>query len=615
MNVTFIDPHEVPTIPGTEGWERLYPYHYLFSRQDPKRAAFESNQIWFYDSLHYPDPHHPFDLIWDEAWFLALSQYNTRHYLMPSSLGIDHRIVNGYVYVSPVCLSDPEKIQSRVPYFVERAGYYYENWDRLYENWRKKIAQVIEELEGMNFTDLPEMEDVSVIKNGIGKGSGFDLLKKYDDIINLGLLCWQYHFEFLTLAYAAQVSFVKTVDQIFPKIPIPALIKMSASIESIVCRPEKELVKLANLAIDLAIDEVFVRFKNAADVISEMGKSQAGQTWLKELEQSRYPWFYISSNTGWHHTHLSWNDNLDIPFEIIGANIKSIKSGKKLERSTNLIEQERDSIANEYRKLIRNEKDRVAFDQSLALARMVLPYSEDHTFYVEHWFHSIFWRKIRELGKVLERAGFLENGEQDIWLLKRDEVKQALWDYTTAWATGVSPRGPTYWPSEVAWRKEIHEKFRTWTPPPALGKAPETITEPFTIVLWGVTKEGLKNWSEAEKRADDVSSNVIQGMPGASGIAEGRARVLKSIDDLADINEGEILVVATTTASWVQAFFKIAGVVTDIGGPMSHAAVICREYGLPTVVGTGKGTQLIKTNDLIRINGNTGQVTILERNN
>jgi len=48
---------------------------------------------------------------------------------------------------------------------------------------------------------------------------------------------------------------------------------------------------------------------------------------------------------------------------------------------------------------------------------------------------------------------------------------------------------------------------------------------------------------------------------------------------------------------------------------MSHAAVICREYGLPTVVGTGKGTQLIKTNDLIRINGNTGQVTILERNN
>ncbi len=151
MNVTFIDPHEVPTIPGTEGWEELYPYHYLFSRQRPQRAAFESNRIWFYDSLHYQTPTTPFDLIWDEAWFLALSQYNTRHYLMPSSLGIDHRIVNGYVYVSPVCLSDPEKISQGVPYFVERASA--KTGTGLYENWRKKIAQVIEELEGMNFTD------------------------------------------------------------------------------------------------------------------------------------------------------------------------------------------------------------------------------------------------------------------------------------------------------------------------------------------------------------------------------------------------------------------------------------------------------------------------------
>ncbi len=245
---------------------------------------------------------------------------------------------------------------------------------------------------------------------------------------------------------------------------------------------------------------------------------------------------------------------------------------------------------------------------------MVLPYSEDHfTFHVEHWFRSIL--EENELGKVLrEELASLKMENRTYGSSSRMRLNRH-------YGTIPRPGQQAYLPADhlIGCRsrleKEIHEKFRTWTPPPALRKAPETITEPFTIVLWGVTKEGLKNWSEAEKRADDISSNVIQGMPGASGIAEGRARVLKSIDDLADINEGEILVVATTTASWVQAFFKIAGVVTDIGGPMSHAAVICREYGLPTVVGTGKGTQLIKTNDLIRINGNTGQVTILERNN
>jgi pyruvate,water dikinase len=58
---------------------------------------------------------------------------------------------------------------------------------------------------------------------------------------------------------------------------------------------------------------------------------------------------------------------------------------------------------------------------------------------------------------------------------------------------------------------------------------------------------------------------------------------------------------------------KIAGCVTDVGGPMCHAAIVCREYGLPTVVGTGKGTHVIKTGDLIRIEGDTGIVTILQR--
>ena len=54
MATTFMDPHDVPKIPGTEGWERMYPYQYQFSREDPERAAFESSQIWFYDGLHYP---------------------------------------------------------------------------------------------------------------------------------------------------------------------------------------------------------------------------------------------------------------------------------------------------------------------------------------------------------------------------------------------------------------------------------------------------------------------------------------------------------------------------------------------------------------------------------
>ena len=246
MPTKFMDPHDVPQIPGTEGWERMYPYQYQFSKDDPERAAFESSQIWYYDGLHYPEPHWPFDLIWDEAWSLALSQYNTRHWIIPPAMGIDHRIVNGYVYISPVGVADPEDIPKRVPHFMERAGYYFQNWNDLYENnWKKKMTKVIEDLEAMSFTDLPEMEDISVIKNGVGKGSGYELLKKYDKLIDLGLECWQYHFEFLNLAYAAQVTFMQTMDQLFPGIPMANITKMSAGFNPILFRPDGELIRLA----------------------------------------------------------------------------------------------------------------------------------------------------------------------------------------------------------------------------------------------------------------------------------------------------------------------------------------------------------------------------------
>ena len=73
MSKSFLNPHEIETIPGTEGWERMYPYQYQFVTDDPERKKYEEETFWFYDGLHYPEPLYPFDTIWDEAWYLALS--------------------------------------------------------------------------------------------------------------------------------------------------------------------------------------------------------------------------------------------------------------------------------------------------------------------------------------------------------------------------------------------------------------------------------------------------------------------------------------------------------------------------------------------------------------
>jgi pyruvate,water dikinase len=139
------------------------------------------------------------------------------------------------------------------------------------------------------------------------------------------------------------------------------------------------------------------------------------------------------------------------------------------------------------------------------------------------------------------------------------------------------------------------------------------VTEPFSIMLWGVTTGTLKNWLSGMEAATGVAADQLKGAPGSSGVVEGKARVIKSADELEQLKEGEILVATTTSPSWAPAFTKIAGAVTDVGGAMCHAAIVCREYGLPTVVGTGRGTSVIKTGDVIRIDGDEGTVTIVAR--
>jgi pyruvate,water dikinase len=613
MATKFMDPHDVPTIPGTEGWERMYPYNYQFSTDDPKRKEHESNSLWYYDGLHYPEPHCPFDLMWDEAWYIALSQNNTRTFLVPPAKGIDHRIVNGYVFITPVPVTDPAEIEKRVPVFMKRAGYYYENWDSLYEHWKVKMLKNLEDLEAISFKDLPEVEDEAVVFENKGFGSGYQLLKKYDELIDMGLLTWQYHFEFLNLCYAAFLTFTNTANSIFPNIPTSTMTKMVSGIDAMIFRPDAELIRLAKLAIENGVDDVMMKPLNADALVKAMEESVAGKHWLSELEKARYPWFYVSTGTGWYHHQGSWNDDLNVPFDSIRMHISAIKAGKQVGRPTEKLMAEREDITGEYRAMIETDEDRQAFDETLAIARRVFPYAEDHIFYVENWFHSVFWNKVREVADILSNAGFIEDRE-DIWYLKRGEIREALNDYVASWATGVIPRGPSYWPKEIAWRKGVMEKFREWSPPAALGVPPEVVTEPFTIMLWGVTTDVLKQWLKGvESSVSDAQSDELTGAPGSAGIAEGRARVIKRVSELAELQEGEILVATTTSPSWAPAFTRISGAITDVGGSMCHAAIICREYGLPTVVGTGKATSFIKTGDLIRIDGAKGTVKIIER--
>ncbi len=243
----------------------------------------------------------------------------------------------------------------------------------------------------------------------------------------------------------------------------------------------------------------------------------------------------------------------------------------------------------------------------LGLCRQVFPYIESHKFYCEHWFTTRFFQKIRDFGALLAQRGVLAEAD-DVFHLRHVEVEDALADVQLAWASGGTELGARHWRPIVERRKAMVQALSGWSAPPALGPAPEKLDDPAVQMLWGITDATIESWLGAD---GDDDADVVRGYAASPGVVEGVARVLMSANDIGQIREGEILVCPVTAPSWGPVFSKIAAAVSDIGGSMSHAAIVAREYGMPAVVGTGKATVKIRTGDRVRVDGDRGIVMVL----
>lgn len=138
-------------------------------------------------------------------------------------------------------------------------------------------------------------------------------------------------------------------------------------------------------------------------------------------------------------------------------------------------------------------------------------------------------------------------------------------------------------------RKEEYKGYEKLTPP-------RVITSDGEIIIG--------------KYNTDIPPGAIAGLPVSAGVIEGRARVVLQIED-ANLEEGDILITSFTDPSWTPLFVSVKGLVTEVGGLMTHGAVVAREYGLPAVVGVENATKLIQDGQQIRINGTEGYIEIL----
>jgi pyruvate,water dikinase len=160
--------------------------------------------------------------------------------------------------------------------------------------------------------------------------------------------------------------------------------------------------------------------------------------------------------------------------------------------------------------------------------------------------------------------------------------------------------------AKVPARRASYETYRALPPYPAL------IRGRFDPVRWAADPNRRSDHYD-ERAQTTKPDDTITGFPGAAGVVEGIARVLRTPEDAAQFGDGEILVTTVTNIGWTPIFPRAAAVVTDVGAPLSHAAIVARELGIPAVVGCGNATMLLHSGDRVRVDGSNGTVEVLHQ--
>jgi rifampicin phosphotransferase len=226
------------------------------------------------------------------------------------------------------------------------------------------------------------------------------------------------------------------------------------------------------------------------------------------------------------------------------------------------------------------------FEGMAALAHALTPLREDHAFWIDQRSIASLGRILAECARRMAGSGVLEREEDLCWLFFH-EVQN--------WAWGLAQPGLR---DVVAGRRAQWEADREKPIDATIGAAPTETA--------GVEELRVEDVAEAKKHPV-----VARGAGACLGTARGRARVVFTLDEAGSLRRGEVLVCRATVPNWAPLFGLAAAVVTDLGGVLSHAAIVAREYRLPTVVGTRTGTRTIRTGQLIEVDGGTGTVRLV----
>jgi phosphohistidine swiveling domain-containing protein len=536
-------------------------------------AADEIEGFWNLDRMHAPRPVSPlsFDLIvrtLAEGFTKAHEDYDCP--IMVSTKEINH-----YLYFAFHPLPDAAEVARRMVHYHEKLAEKVPTVGRTWEEvWKPAVIARNVALKTAPWSDLTDTE----------------MLAKLDELTDYMRYQWWIHghVNFVLLSSSA---FCDLYDKVMrPEEPTEAY-RMLQGFPTTSVEAAKGLWVLSRLALtDPVLSELF-NAKQGAELLAALAETDEGREFRSRLDEFLFEF-------GWRHdavydlADVPWHEDPAIPLGNIRA-MMALPESEQPELQYNANVAAREALFNRLRARLADDPDTMAkLDELYEAARYSFPLTEDHAFYIDQMYIAVFRRFILSVGDRLVAKDVFDQPD-DIFHLYREEVVEAL-------ANGADRR------PLVAERRASFERAGNVTPPSPLGTPPPEPEVPDPYIDAVVTR--LLGVRPPEENTDP---NMIKAVAGSPGVYTGTARVCRSLAQATDeLEEGEIMVVEMTLPPWVPLFSLAGAVVTDVGGILSHSAIVARECGVPAVVGTNIGTTVINSGQTITVDGNNGVVYV-----
>ncbi|MDA8307781.1 MAG: PEP-utilizing enzyme [Deltaproteobacteria bacterium] len=543
---------------------------------------FAQSPAWFLDGTHSVPPWTPmFGWFWVNFCRHGM-QYGAEKLSLPTVKGWDWRFHKGGGYLTLLLVKSEEEKQRREAEFRKAILPFIEDYDGLWGGFVKEMLGRYEKLKALD----------------VEKASNIELLDNFEETINTCRRMWEIHMYMMYGTYTAYILFENMCRELAGiDDTSPIFHNLVSGFDNKVFQVDRRLWEFSKRAREEGLAETLVQ-SNASEIVGRLDESAAGRAFMKDFMS-------FMNEDGWRMQRMS---EINLPSWVEDPTPALVNVKQFIQKGGNFnLDEERKKITEQRKEAEKTvlskvpQEQRGWFERLMVLAQKSGIFSEEHDHYLDLYTHAMMRRSALGLGNRFVQKGALD-GAEDIFFLMPDEVRRA----------GINP-------DQFDLRYIVERRKGEWnewmkTPnPPALLKEGFDLDMAMGVLVQSMDPIALKVVVGSMPQVRPELKADLYGTCGSPGVAEGTARVILSEDELHLIEEGDILVAASTSPSWTPVFSMIKGVIVDRGASLSHAAIVGREYGIPVVMNVFEGTAKIKSGQRVKVDANLGAVFILDK--